>query len=65
MDFLVFRLNDLNQINNILGRNVSSRNDKQNIRDEYMKATEQRGNFFRIDCVNNRFYRNFTEPIEL
>ena len=67
MIFFLFRLNDMNTINNIL-KNHSNGDDKDTIKKAYFEATSQPHNFFMLDCNANditRYRHNFLDFIPI
>ena len=64
-DWWIFRLNDSMIVKQILGRNVTSKKDKEYVLRAYMWATDQPKSFFRIDIQHNRYFKNFTTEIQL
>jgi len=67
MVFILFRLNDINTINNIL-KNHSNGDNKDLIKKAYFYATEKPHNFFLLDTTSNddkRYRHNFTDFIKI
>lgn len=65
--FILFRMNDINTINNIL-KNHNLNTDKDKLKYAYFESTKNKGDFFLIDLTTDDFkkYRhNFLDFIEL
>ena len=63
--FIVFRLGDNTSINNIIRNHNTTDIKKDDFKKEYLKATENKGDFFLIDLKNpsKPLRKNFTELI--
>ena len=67
MIYLIFRLNDITTINQIL-KNHSNGDDKDLIKKAYFMATSKPHNFFMLDTTsqdNKRYRHNFTDVIDI
>lgn len=68
MVFLIFRLTDINSINQILKNHNANGDDKDLVKRAYFDATNQRGDFFTLDLTSEgkeRYRHNFTDFISL
>lgn len=68
MIFLIFRLNDMNTINQILKNHNNNGDDKELVKQAYFMATSKPHNFFLLDTTSNdekRYRHNFTDFINL
>ena len=68
MVFLIFRLTDINSINQILKNHNANGDDKDLVKGAYFDATNQRGDFFTLDLTSEgkeRYRHNFTDFISL
>ena len=68
MVFLIFRLTDINSINQILKNHNNNGDDKDLVKQAYFEATSQRGDFFTLDLTSEgkeRYRHNFTDFISL
>jgi hypothetical protein len=68
MIFMVFRLNDINSINQILKNHNNNGDDKDLVKEAYFLATKEKGNFFTLDLTSDgkeRYRRNFLDFISL
>ena len=68
MVYMLFRLNDMNSINQILKNHNNNGDDKQAVKDAYFKATEKPHNFFKLDLTeqgDKRYTHNFTDIIRI
>jgi len=68
MIFIIFRLNDMNTINQILKNHNNNGDDKELVKKAYFIATSQPHNFFLLDTTSNddkRYRHNFTDLIKL
>ena len=68
MIFIIFRLNDMNTINQILKNHNNNGDDKELIKQAYFLATSKPHNFFLLDTTSNddkRYRHNFTDLITL
>jgi arsenate reductase-like glutaredoxin family protein len=68
MIFMIFRLNDINSINQILKNHNNNGDDKELVKEAYFLATKDKGNFFTLDLNSDgkeRYRRNFLDFISL
>lgn len=68
MIFMIFRLNDINSINQILKNHNNNGDDPNLVKEAYFMATKDKGNFFTLDLNaegKERYRRNFTDFISL
>ena len=68
MIFMIFRLNDMNSINQILKNHNNNGDDKELVKEAYFEATARPHNFFLLDTTSNdekRYRHNFTDFIHL
>ena len=68
MIFIIFRLNDMNTINQILKNHNNNGDDKELVKQAYFLATSKPHNFFLLDTTSNddkRYRHNFTDLITL
>jgi len=68
MIFIIFRLNDMNTINQILKNHNNNGDDKELVKKAYFMATSEPHNFFLLDTTSNddkRYRHNFTDLIKL
>ena len=68
MVFMIFRLNDINSINQILKNHNSNGDDKDLVKKAYFDATNQKGDFFTLDLTSDgkeRYRHNFCDFISL
>jgi len=68
MIFFIFRLNDINIINQILKNHNNNGDDKELVKQAYFLATSKPHNFFLLDTTSNddkRYRHNFTDLITL
>jgi len=68
MIFIIFRLNDINTINQILKNHNNNGDDKNLVRNAYFKATEKPHNFFLLDTTSyddKRYRHNFVDLMKL
>lgn len=68
MIFIIFRLNDMNTINQILKNHNNNGDDKELVKKAYFIATSKPHNFFLLDTTSNdnkRYRHNFTDLIKL
>jgi hypothetical protein len=66
--FFLFRLNDMNTINQILKNHNNNGDDKELVKQAYFLATSKPHNFFLLDTTSNddkRYRHNFTDLITL
>ena len=62
--FIVFRLGDNTSINNIIRNHNTTDIKKDDFKEEYLKVTEDKGDFFMIDLKNpNKPLRKNFEPL--
>lgn len=68
MIFMIFKLNDINTINQILKNHNNNGDDKELVKQAYFMATSQPHNFFLLDTTSNddnRYRHNFLDKIKL
>jgi ABC-type dipeptide/oligopeptide/nickel transport system ATPase component len=68
MIFMIFRLNDMNTINQILKNHNNNGDDKELVKQAYFMATSKPHNFFLLDTTSDddkRYRHNFTDLIKL
>ena len=68
MIFIIFRLNDMNSINQILKNHNNNGDDKDLVKQAYFLATSRPHNFFLLDTTSNddkRYRHNFTDLIKI
>lgn len=68
MYWILFRLNDINTINNILKNHNNNGDDKNAVKSAYFVSTRDSKNFFVLDLTANspaRYRHNFTDVIQL
>jgi len=68
MIFIIFRLNDMNTINQILKNHNNNGDDKELVKEAYFEATSKPHNFFLLDTTSNddkRYRHNFTDLIRI
>jgi len=68
MIFMIFRLNDMNTINQILKNHNNNGDDKDLVKQAYFLATSKPHNFFLLDTTSDdekRYRHNFTDLIKL
>ena len=68
MYFVLFRLNDMNTIHQILKNHNNNGDDKDDVKQAYFESTSKPKNFFTLDLTPNSQYRyrhNFTDIISL
>lgn len=66
--WLIFRLNDMNTINNILKNHNNNGDDKELVKQAYFESTREPKNFFTLDLTPNseaRYRHNFTDVIKI
>jgi len=66
--FMIFRLNDMNTINQILKNHNNNGDDKELVKRAYFHSTSEPKNFFMLDLTPNspaRYRHNFTDVIDL
>ena len=66
--FILFRLNDMNTIHQILKNHNNNGDDKEVIKQAYFAATSEPKNFFTLDLTPNspaRYRHNFTDVIHI
>lgn len=68
MIFMIFRLNDINTINQILKNHNNNGDNKELVKQAYFMATSKPHNFFLLDTTSNddnRYRHNFLDKIKL
>ena len=68
MIFMIFRLNDMNTINQILKNHNNNGDNKELVKQAYFMATSRPHNFFLLDTTSNddnRYRHNFLDKIKL
>ena len=68
MIFIIFRLNDMNTINQILKNHNNNGDNKELVKEAYFISTSKPHNFFLLDTTSNdekRYRHNFTDFINL
>ena len=68
MIFILFKMNDVNTINQILKNHNTNGDDPKLVRHAFYKATEKSGDFFMLDCNatdDKRYRHNFTDFIDI
>ena len=68
MIFMIFRLNDINSINQILKNHNNNGDDAKLVKKAYYEATKEPLNFFLLDTTSNdnkRYRNNFTNLINI
>ena len=65
---MIFRLNDINSINQILKNHNNNGDDAKLVKKAYYEATKEPLNFFLLDTTSNdnkRYRNNFTNLINI
>jgi hypothetical protein len=68
MVYLIFRLNDINSINQILKNHNNNGDSPELVKQAYFLATQNKGDFFTLDLTSEgreRYRHNFTDFISL
>jgi hypothetical protein len=68
MIFILFKLNDINTINQILKNHNNNGDDPKLIKQAYFKSIQKKGDFFLLDLTSNddkRYRHNFTDLIKI
>ena len=68
MIFMIFRLTDINSINQILKNHNSNGDNKDLVKQLYFEATEKKGDFFTLDLTSEgkeRYRHNLTDFLSL
>jgi thymidine kinase len=68
MIFMIFRLNDMNTINQILKNHNNNGDNKELVKQAYFMATSRPHNFFLLDTTSNddnRYRHNFLDKIKV
>ena len=68
MYFMLFKLNDMNTVNQILKNHNNNGDDKELVKQAYFASTAQPKNFFTLDLTPNttaRYRHNFTDVINI
>lgn len=64
MIFFIFRLNDTTTITHLLKTHNSDNIPMNILKDMYIDATSKKGDFFKIDFINNTYSHNFTDILK-